>query len=100
MLIRHYKDYSARKGKTVEPKSQLSEGELSIVATLYSMLREEYGFYPEGLSNGKLMWGVALKSDIQLLMEKDGAEYEKRGKEISENPGEFGRIVEGRRIVE
>lgn len=99
LLARHYKDYSVRKGKAVETKSDLSEGELSIVATLYSMLREEYGFYPEGLSNGKLMWGTALKSDIQMLMEKHGDEYEKLGEAIRENPGELGRIVEGRRIA-
>jgi hypothetical protein len=101
LLIRHFKDFLDRKGKGFDKKSQLSEGERSLATTLYSMLREEHGFYPDHIgSNDRIVWGVALKSDLQMLMEKEGKKYEERGLEVSSNKGELGRLMEGRRIKE
>lgn len=101
LLETHYKYYSEKQSSKYEKKCQLSDDELSRVALLYSMLREEHGYYPEGIdANGHLMWGIALKSDVQMLAEKYADKYEQRGKEIMKERGGFSEAMENKLIEE
>lgn len=101
LLETHYKYYSEKQSSKYEKKCQLSDDELSRAALLYSMLREEYGYYPQGIdANGHLMWGIALKSDVQMLAEKYADKYEQRGEEIMKERGGFSKAMENKRIEE
>jgi len=101
LLETHYKYYSEKQSNKYEKKCQLSDDELSRVALLYSMLREEHGYYPQGIdANGHLMWGIALKSDVQMLAEKYAEKYEQRGKKIMDMSGGLMKSMEEKRIEE
>lgn len=94
-LGRHYKSFSAGKA------SSFSDDERAEIASIYEMMRDEYGFYPTGLDTAdRIIWGIALKSDLQILADKRGEEYERRGKEVMEERGGFGLAMEERRIKE
>lgn len=98
-LGRHYKSFL--EAKKTDRKTKFSDEERSEIASIYDMLREQYGFYPSGIdANDRIIWGIALKSDIQMLMEKEGKKYEDRGLEVSSNKGDLGRLMESKRMVE
>ncbi len=65
------------------------------------MMRDEYGFYPSGLdTDDRIIWGIALKSDLQILADKNADEYERRGREIMEERGGFSAAMKTKRIKE
>lgn len=76
-------------------KYTFSEEELQEITSLYEMMREQYGYYPQGVdSNGNIMWGIILKSSVQLLFEKEADRFEKRGKEIMAKKGGFAEALQ------
>jgi hypothetical protein len=94
LLRRHWKDFSDRKNSKYEKKSQLSDDELQNIAAIYQFMRDEHGYYPDGIdANGNIMWGTVLKSDVQMLAEKEADRYEKRGAEIMKERGGLGRAL-------
>jgi hypothetical protein len=83
------KDKDNKKTKSFQ-YSSYSDEEKAEIASIYEMMREQYGFYPNGIdSNDKITWGIILKSDTQMLFEKYGKEYQKRGEEVMEEQGAF-----------
>lgn len=95
LLGRHYKSFLAGKA------SAFSDEERAEISSIYEMMREQYGFYPNGLdTNDRIIWGIALKSDVQMLAEKYAEQYEQRGEEIMKESGGFSKAMENKRIEE
>ena len=68
------------KGWSLERKAEVAKMLTEIRAT---------GLYPDRIDgNGAIVWGVVLKSRLQLEMEKNGRRYDAIGQEIARN-GQF-----------
>jgi hypothetical protein len=58
-----------------------SDPERSKVSELLQQARD-MGFYPEAVTETGIDWGVALKGDIEIAMERNARRYEKIGEEL------------------
>lgn len=69
--------------------SKFQPGQRARCAELMAQSRMA-GYYPETLDgNGSIVWGIALKGDVQIEIERNGDFYEQRGKEVKERGGDF-----------
>lgn len=50
-------------------------GEYAALSPVYAKLRDN-GFYPLGIEDNKVKWGVALKSDAQMLVDSTYPEFD------------------------
>lgn len=62
-------------------------------------MRDQFGYYPDHLgTDDRIVWGTALKSSIQIEMEKNGAYYLEKGKDLV-GSGMISAILEDKRIL-
>ncbi len=67
LLARHYRLYT---GKRIQGDVKLTGDELVICAELYDRARD-HGFYPDRIDeDGNIVWGMEMKSDVQMAVEK------------------------------
>ena len=68
-------------------EKKFSESERAKISRMLKQLRD-VGYYPSGINeHGGIVWGVVLKGDLQIKMEKSADHYEKRGLEVVDQQG-------------